>query len=69
MTRQERGTAICIIRMEPQADGMLISVRVNPDIQEISGERRYHFADVEQAVCAVRDFLEGYRDDLQPFEE
>lgn len=48
---------------------MLISVRVNPDIQEISGERRYHFADVEQAVCAVRDFLEGYRDDLQPFEE
>lgn len=56
-TPREQGTAICIIRIEPQPAGMLISVRVNGDIREVSGERQYHFADPENALGAVRDFV------------
>ncbi|GAA2758327.1 hypothetical protein [Actinopolymorpha rutila] len=56
-TEREQGTAICIIRMEPQPVGMLISVRVNGDIREVSGERHYHFTDPDNALGAVRDFV------------
>lgn len=57
-TAREQGTAICIIRMEPQPAGTLISIRVNADIRETSGERQYHFADADDALAAVRDFVQ-----------
>jgi hypothetical protein len=57
-TAREQGTAICIIRLEPQPAGTLVSVRVNADIRETEGERQYHFADPDDALAAVRDFVQ-----------
>lgn len=54
-------TAICVVRLERQNDnGMLISLLLNLDIQDASGEWRHTFADIDQAMVAIRRFAETF---------
>jgi hypothetical protein len=53
-------TAICVIRLEYQNEGLLISLLLNPDIRDTSGERRQTFADINEAIAAVWLFAEAF---------
>lgn len=54
-------TAVCIVRLEHQNDeGLLISLLLNLDIQDASGEWRQTFADIDEAIAAVRLFAETF---------
>ena len=53
-------TGICVVRVEHQAPGVLITVTVNPDVSTRSGEESRHFNTIATAVRAVDDFLAGF---------
>lgn len=53
-------TGVCLVRIEAQDDGTLITVRLNSDVGQVSTERMNSFQDVEAAVEAVRDFLTAF---------
>lgn len=52
-------TAICLVRIEPQPPGVLISLILNPDIAHVSTEQEFKFGGVEQALATVRGFVEA----------
>ena len=56
-------TGVCVVRVERQAPGVLITVTVNPDVTTRSGEESRHFSTVATAVRAVDDFLAGFARD------
>jgi hypothetical protein len=58
MRRSERTTAVCVIRVERQSTGPLITLRVNYDIVRHSTDAPRITTDVEEALVAVREFLE-----------
>jgi hypothetical protein len=49
--------AVCVVRAERQGTGMLITLVITPDIEEISGERSLHVSDIDAALDVVRQFL------------
>ena len=51
---------LCIIRLEREDARVLVSLRLSADITERSGERQYRFADVDQALQVVRDFMTSF---------
>jgi hypothetical protein len=54
-------TAICVVRLEHQDDDrLLISLLLNLDIQDASGEWRQAFAGIDEAIAAVRRFAETF---------
>lgn len=53
-------TGLCIIRLECEGARVLVSVRLSADITERSGERQYRFADIDQALQVVRDFMTSF---------
>jgi hypothetical protein len=48
------------VRVESQRSGVLITVRTNTDVAQLSAERVIVVADVEAAVEAVRGFLVAF---------
>ncbi|MFJ2235191.1 hypothetical protein [Streptomyces sp. NPDC087859] len=63
MRHEPNRTGVCLIRVEVQGGGVLVTVRQNPDIEQASTERVLTFPDVESAVEAVREFLGCFADD------
>ncbi|MEV7888637.1 hypothetical protein ACWD3I_20245 [Streptomyces sp. NPDC002817] len=63
MRHEPNRTGVCLIRIEVQRGGVLVTVRQNPDIEQVSTERVLTFPDVESAVAAVREFLGHFADD------
>jgi hypothetical protein len=57
MLARERTTAVCVIRIEPQATGVLISVITNRDINSATAQTTRHFSDAGAATSAVAAFL------------
>lgn len=53
-------TGVCVIRVEVQRRGILITLRINPDAAQVSTERVRRVADVETAVQIVSDFLGSF---------
>jgi|tagenome__1003787_1003787.scaffolds.fasta_scaffold19902991_2 hypothetical protein len=53
-------TGVCLVRIEIQQRGLLITLRTNDDIEQISTERVQIVADVDAAVDAVRGFLNAF---------
>ena len=49
--------AVCIVRAERQDAGMLITLVIAANIEEISSQRTLHAADIDTALDAVRHFL------------
>jgi hypothetical protein len=61
MKRQPQPTAICVIRLDHRGDGLLISLRLNADIEEASGEWARHLTDIDEAIITIRQFAETFR--------
>jgi hypothetical protein len=53
-------SGVCLIRVEAQRRGVLITLRMIPDADQVSGERVRKAADVETAVQIVREFLREF---------
>jgi len=53
-------TGVCLVRIEAQDSGVLITLRTNADVQQVSTEQILVVADVEVAVQVVREFLIGF---------
>jgi hypothetical protein len=49
-----------VVRIERQRSGVLITLRTNADVAQVSAERVIVVADVEAAVEAIREFLVGF---------
>jgi hypothetical protein len=50
-------SAVCIVRAERQDAGMLITLVIAANIEEISSQRTLHVIDIDAALDAVRHFL------------
>jgi hypothetical protein len=57
MRKNALRAGICVVRIETQGSGVLITLRTNNDIEQISTERVYTVADTGAAVQIVREFL------------
>ena len=53
---------VCVIRIEAQRSGTLITLQENDDIEQISTARTSVKADIDTAVAAVREFLRSFTD-------
>jgi hypothetical protein len=60
MRHESPRTGICLVRIENQRSGMLITLRTNNDVTQLSTERVVVVTDVEAAVEAVRRFLVAF---------
>jgi hypothetical protein len=49
-----------VVRIEAQAGGVLITLRTNTDIEQVSTERVVVVADIDAATRVVREFLAGF---------
>jgi hypothetical protein len=49
-----------VVRIEKQGSGVLITLRTNDDIEQLSTERVFTVADVSAAVKVVREFLTAF---------
>jgi hypothetical protein len=57
--------AVCIIRVESEPWGLIITVTVNRDIARARTEPPAHFHNIGAAVAAVAEFLESFSDETQ----
>lgn len=53
-------TGVCVVRIEAQGGGVLITLRTNADIEQVSTERVLIVTEVDAAVQVVRDFLTAF---------
>ena len=57
--------AVCLVRVERQSWGVVITVTINRDIVAGRAEPAVQFFDVAAAAAAVTDFLWSFRDEKQ----
>lgn len=50
-------SGVCVVRIERQRRGMLITLRIIPDVTQVSTVRVEVVADIETALKTVREFL------------
>jgi hypothetical protein len=51
---------VCVIRIEAHSGGVLLTVRRNADIEQVSTEQVRILTDVETSIQLVREFLEAF---------
>lgn len=66
MMRRQSRAAVCIVRVEPESWGLLITVTVNRDVGRARAQPGARFSDTAAATAAVAQFLESFTDDKQP---
>jgi hypothetical protein len=66
MRRHPSQAAVCILRVEVESWGLLITMTVNRDIASGSAEPLIRFSDTEEATAAVAAFLQSFARDKQP---
>jgi hypothetical protein len=59
-------TAVCILRVEVESGGMVITMTVNRDVANATAERVTRFSDIRDATAAVAAFLESFDRAEQP---
>jgi hypothetical protein len=52
--------AVCILRVEVESWGLVITMTVNRDVASADTERVTRFSDPREAVAAVAAFLESF---------
>ena len=57
MTSARARTGVCVVRVEAQAHGALITLRLIPDIERLVTGAESSSADAEIAIRIVREFL------------
>jgi hypothetical protein len=65
MRRHPSQAAVCILRVEVESWGLLITMTVNRDIASGSAEPLIRFSDTEEATAAVAAFLQSFAHDKQ----
>lgn len=60
MADQQRAPGVCVIRVQTQASSLLITVIQTPDITSRQGETTASYTEVDDAVEAIRTFLERF---------
>ena len=58
--------AVCIIRVERESRGLLITVTVNRDVAEARAEPPIRFTATSEAVATVIRFLESFENECLP---
>jgi hypothetical protein len=58
--------AVCLVRVQQQSWGVLITVKINQDIAGRRAEPAVHFSDVAAAAAAIFEFLESFTDEKRP---
>ena len=66
MRRHPSRAAVCILRVEEESWGLLITMTVNRDIASRSAEPLVRFSDIEEATAAVAAFLQSFAGEDQP---
>jgi hypothetical protein len=61
-TPQQR-ISVCLVRVEPQPWGVVITITINRDIAARRAEPAVQFFDVTAATAAITEFLESFRDE------
>jgi hypothetical protein len=60
-------TAVCILRVERQSRGLVITMTVKRDISSANAERVTRFSSTGEAAAAVTTFLKSFdRTELRP---
>jgi len=57
MTDIHPQAAVCVVRVERQDAGLLITLVINADIDQVSKQQLAYFADIDAALDAIRHFL------------
>ena len=57
---------VCILRVEVESWGLLITMTVNRDIASGAAEPLIRFSDTDEATAAVAAFLQSFTADNQP---
>ena len=60
MRHQVARAGVCVIRLERQRSGILVSVLLSKDVSQRSTERELRFDDADEALQAVRDFVQAF---------
>ena len=60
MSSRPAQTAVCILRVEVESWGLVITMTVNRDIATAAAEPVTRFSDVGEAAAAVTAFLESF---------
>ena len=55
--------AVCLVRVEPQPRGVIITITINRDIAARRAEPAVQFSDVTAAAVAITEFLGSFSDD------
>lgn len=55
----DRKPAACIVKVDPQPWGLLITVTLNRDLVGLQAGRVHHFTECADAVAVVKRFLES----------
>lgn len=53
-------SGVCVLRVEPQATGVLITLRMNANIEDAGGERVRTVTEIDSAMKILRSFLIHY---------
>lgn len=53
-------TAVCVVRVERQRNGLLITLVLNPDIDERSAQWSQRTSDIDKAMATVRQFFVAF---------
>jgi hypothetical protein len=57
---------VCVIRLEQETTRLLCSLRMTEDVTRPSAERHLSFPSTDEAVKAVRDFVEHFAGGARP---
>jgi len=66
MRRHPSRAAVCILRVEEESWGLLITMTVNRDIASGHADLPIRFSDAEEAAAAVTAFLQSFARNNQP---
>lgn len=59
-------TAVCIVRIERESWGLVITVTVNRNVSRARPEEPVRFTTTSEAAAAVAEFLNSFDDDSPP---
>jgi hypothetical protein len=57
MERSPQSKGVCVVTITRQRTGLLITVMARPDVENVAGQRTQAVTTIEEAVCALREFL------------
>jgi hypothetical protein len=66
MTRSRPRAAVCIVRIERESWGLIITVTVNRDVSRARPEEPVRFTRTSEAAAAVARFLDDFDNDHPP---